>query len=187
MLFRSAYNITLETQKAGITYTNAELGPFTSSQDIDLVIQATAGDIVFEAKNTAYQAPVSPANIYAFCNGTDYKVASRNQNRTVAQEEPTTSLSTQPKQEFKNTLTAFPNPTTGETTIRYEVQKEGSSIEIFVSSMLGERVATLANVPTQGAGVYEVHFDASKLAEGIYIYTLLVNGERISKKLVVSK
>ena len=153
----------------------------------DVVLDSSlGGEVILESMGSLQTA--SQTRVVNFCNDARYKDDVSRQSKTVAPTK-TEAQAEVPKSLPQSTqlLSAFPNPTTGETTIRYEVQKEGSSIEIFVSSMLGERVITLANVPTQGAGVYEVHFDASKLAEGIYIYTLLVNGERISKKLVVSK
>lgn len=127
----------------------------------------------------------APSRDFAFCTQSAYATLAT--SKTVAIEAPPKTEPANTPIIDKNTLTAFPNPTTGETTIRYEVAKEGSSIEVFVFNMLGERVVTLANVPTQSAGAHEVAFDASKLAEGIYIYTLIINGERISKKLVVTK
>ncbi len=180
-----AYNITLETQKAGITYTNAEMGSFTSAQDIDLVIEATAGDIIFEAKNTAYQAPVSPANVFAFCN-TDYKVPMRNQSKTVEtqaeepKDVPTPTKATQ-------LLSVYPNPTTGEATITYEVEKEGSSVAIYLSNNLGIRVMEVSNEVSQVQGTHNVRIDTRSLAAGVYFYTLVLNGVAYTERLVVIK
>ncbi len=181
-----AYNITLETQKAGITYTNAEMGSFTSTQDIDLVIEATAGDIVFEAKNTAYQAPVSPANVFAFCNSTDYKVASRNQSKTVeTQAEPPKDVPTPTKS--AQLLSVYPNPTTGEATITYEVEKEGSSVAIYLTNNLGIRVMEVSNEASQAQGTHNVRIDTRTLAAGVYFYTLVLNGVAYTERLVVIK
>ena len=192
-VFQSPVNQSINFDAPTVTVVPTPI--YNYSLDTVLSPQGATGEIVISAQGLKFltpkpvQQPLSEIEVKSFCNSNRYKAKIPEARYNIADNgnNNTTSPSAQPKQEFENTLTAFPNPTTGETTIRYEVQKEGSSIEIFVSSMLGERVITLANVPTQGAGVYEVHFDASKLAEGIYIYTLLVNGERISKKLVVSK
>ena len=52
--------------------------------------------------------------------------------------------------------------------------------------MLGRQVANLVNA-TQEAGNHTVNFNASKLASGMYIYTLRSGNNVMSKKLMLLK
>lgn len=64
----------------------------------------------------------------------------------------------------------YPNPFNPTTVIRYGLPKE-SSVKVVIYNILGEMVNTLVNI-TQVAGFYEVNFNASNLASGVYIYTI---------------
>jgi hypothetical protein len=64
----------------------------------------------------------------------------------------------------------FPNPFNPSTTIKYSLPKE-SFVTIKVYNLLGEEVATIVNTE-QSIGNYEVDFNASTLASGIYIYRI---------------
>ncbi len=67
----------------------------------------------------------------------------------------------------------YPNPFNPTTSINFSVANDGIvNLEIF--NLLGEKVATLLN-EYKPAGKYSVHFDASKLASGIYLYRINTN------------
>lgn len=55
-----------------------------------------------------------------------------------------------------------------------------------VYDILGQEVATLVN-EEKPAGSYEVKFNASNLANGVYIYTVKAGSFYKSKKLVLLK
>ena len=55
-----------------------------------------------------------------------------------------------------------------------------------IYDVLGNEVATLVNEPKE-PGVYEVEFDGSKLASGIYFYELRTNDFHSVKKLTLLK
>ena len=79
----------------------------------------------------------------------------------------------------------YPNPFNPFTTIRYELPVDGTvTIEIF--DILGQRVRTILN-NFQKADRYEIKFDGSSLASGIYIYRMKVNDFITSKKMVLVK
>jgi len=83
----------------------------------------------------------------------------------------------------------YPNPFNPSTVIKYSIPQDGMvTLEVF--NLLGEKVATLVN-GVQQAGRYEVNFDASKLASGIYVYTISAAGGAGSfnsvKKMVLMK
>ncbi len=64
----------------------------------------------------------------------------------------------------------YPNPFNPSTTINYQIPSE-KFVRLKVYDVLGNEVATLVN-EEKHAGNYEVKFDASKLASGIYFYQL---------------
>lgn len=67
----------------------------------------------------------------------------------------------------------YPNPFNPSTVIRYDIP-ENSEVSINVFDVLGRKVATLMN-QYQSAGRYELHFDGSNLASGIYILQMKAN------------
>ena len=174
------YPQSILTQGYSITMTNDD-------PNNDFVIETTAGDIVFEVKNTAYQAPVSATNVYAFCNSTDYKVASRNQSKTVETQAETPKDTPVASPKATQLLSIYPNPTTDEATITYEVDKEGSSVSIYLTNNLGIRVMEVSNEASQAQGTHNVRIDTRTLAAGVYFYTLVLNGVAYTERLVVIK
>lgn len=93
---------------------------------------------------------------------------------------------------YKNTipnqyalLQNYPNPFNPSTTIRYELPANGFTV-LKVYNILGQEVAQLVN-ETQNAGVYNVSFDASHLASGMYVYKLTVGDFVQIKKMMLLK
>jgi len=79
----------------------------------------------------------------------------------------------------------YPNPFNPSTVIKYSIPQDGM-VTLYVFNLLGEKVATLVNGVMQ-AGRYEVNFDASKLASGIYVYTINSGSFNSVKKMVLMK
>ena len=79
----------------------------------------------------------------------------------------------------------YPNPFNPTTTIRYGLPKE-SKVKIVVFNILGEVVTMLVD-DLQEAGNYEVKFDASRMASGIYIYRIQAREFIKTKKMVLMK
>ncbi|NLT52466.1 MAG: T9SS type A sorting domain-containing protein [Ignavibacteria bacterium] len=84
----------------------------------------------------------------------------------------------------------FPNPFNPVTTIKYNIpsniKKSPVKVVLKVYNILGDEVTTLVN-KYQSQGNYEVVFDASDLASGIYFYKLQTNEISEIKKLVILK
>ncbi len=79
----------------------------------------------------------------------------------------------------------YPNPFNPTTTIAYSVpSKTRVSLEVY--GILGQRVVTLVD-QTQNAGMYEVRFDASHLASGIYLYRLRAGNVETSRTMLLLK
>ena len=79
----------------------------------------------------------------------------------------------------------YPNPFNPTTTIRYSVPKN-SLVTLKVYDILGNEVTTLVN-EEKTIGTYEVQFDASGLASGIYFYQLKADNYSNTKKLILMK
>ena len=79
----------------------------------------------------------------------------------------------------------FPNPFNPETTILFSLKKSGfTSLKVY--DMLGSEVAILAS-EEMPAGNYQVRFDASHLASGIYLYELISGDVRLLNKMQLIK
>lgn len=79
----------------------------------------------------------------------------------------------------------YPNPFNPVTTIKYDIVKV-EDVKLAVYDILGREVATLVNTRQQ-PGSYEVNWDASGFASGIYFYTLTSGNFMETKKLILLK
>jgi hypothetical protein len=79
----------------------------------------------------------------------------------------------------------YPNPFNPSTEIRYQVS-EVSDVRLEVFDMLGRKVATLVN-ERKAAGSYQVEFNATRFASGMYFYTLTAGGFSKTRKMMLVK
>ncbi len=79
----------------------------------------------------------------------------------------------------------YPNPFNPSTKISWQ-SPVGSHQTLKVYDVLGREVATLVN-EYRNAGSYEVEFDASQLASGVYYYQLRTENYSETKKMLVVK
>ena len=77
----------------------------------------------------------------------------------------------------------FPNPFNPSTTIKYQIPQDGLVI-LRIYDVLGAEVATLVN-EERSVGRYDVNFNASSLASGVYIYRIQVNDFVDVKKMIL--
>ena len=82
-------------------------------------------------------------------------------------------------------LQNYPNPTNPSTNINYAIPSR-SHVTLSVFNTLGQRVAELVNSEKE-AGSYNVTFDASGLASGVYLYRMQAGSFVQTRKLVVLK
>jgi hypothetical protein len=79
----------------------------------------------------------------------------------------------------------YPNPFNPTTTIQFAL-KTASRVEIILTNMLGQKVATLADQDV-AVGTHEIVFDASKFASGVYFYTMKAGSFIETKKMILAK
>jgi hypothetical protein len=80
----------------------------------------------------------------------------------------------------------YPNPFNPITAISYQLPAF-SKVELSIYNLLGEKIATLVSAK-QPAGKYEVQWDASAMASGVYLYKLSTDqGFMQTRKLVLLK
>jgi hypothetical protein len=85
----------------------------------------------------------------------------------------------------------YPNPFNPNTKIKFDIQKsvvssQYSVVTLKVFDILGKEVVTLVNEKLN-PGTYEVTFDGSNYASGIYFYQLKAGEFIETKKLVLLK
>jgi hypothetical protein len=79
----------------------------------------------------------------------------------------------------------YPNPFNPSTTISYGLPRRWH-ITLVVYNTFGQQVATLVN-ESQEAGYYDVRFDGSGLASGVYLYRLRAGDYIATKKVLLLK
>jgi hypothetical protein len=79
----------------------------------------------------------------------------------------------------------YPNPFNSMTTIRFSISKE-IQVNLSVYNILGEKVKELKN-ELMKPGYFEVQFDASSLASGVYFYTIKAGDFVQTKKMILLK
>jgi len=79
----------------------------------------------------------------------------------------------------------YPNPFNATTVIPFRIDK-AADVKLTVYDMVGNKVRTLIN-ENMDKGSYNINFDATGLATGVYIYRLEANGLMFSKKMMFVK
>jgi hypothetical protein len=86
----------------------------------------------------------------------------------------------------------YPNPFNPVSRIKYQIsnsegRNQNSEVRIIIYDITGKKITTLVN-EKQRPGIYEVSFNGSNLASGVYFYRLTVNGNTIdTKKMILLK
>ncbi len=79
----------------------------------------------------------------------------------------------------------YPNPFNPSTTINYQIPKDGF-VTLKIYDVLGKEIKTLVN-EEKTIGRYQVSFNATDLATGVYIYKIQVNDFVSTKKMILLK
>jgi hypothetical protein len=79
-----------------------------------------------------------------------------------------------------------PNPFTNSTTISYQLKNNAKNISLAIYNVAGVKVFDQAK-SNQSTGKYNVEVDATNFAPGVYFYSLVVDGSRVTKKMVITE
>lgn len=79
----------------------------------------------------------------------------------------------------------YPNPFNPSTQIRFAIPKS-ANVKLDVYNLLGQKVASLVS-ENLSAGSYSVEWNAKKYSSGTYIYTIRMDNEVHSKKMMMIK
>jgi hypothetical protein len=77
----------------------------------------------------------------------------------------------------------YPNPFNPKTVLRYQLPV-ASDLKLLVYDLLGQEVALLVD-GVKAAGRYDVEFDASRLASGVYLYRLIAGNLFQTRKMIL--
>jgi hypothetical protein len=79
-----------------------------------------------------------------------------------------------------------PNPFQSGTTITYQLNKKASIVSFNVYDVAGKQVMNI-DEGSRGAGQYNIELDATEFTTGLYYYSLTVNGQKLTRKMVVTE
>jgi Secretion system C-terminal sorting domain len=82
----------------------------------------------------------------------------------------------------------YPNPAKEKANLKYVIQSP-SSVAISLVNNSGNLVSVLLQEQLQAAGAYSINFSATaaKLNNGVYFIVYIINGEKITAKLIINK
>ena len=75
-----------------------------------------------------------------------------------------------------------PNPCNEKTNIQYMIPT-GGEIYFELVNIFGESIYKFQNIETQG--IHNFNLDISNLASGIYYYSILFKGNKLSKRIII--
>ena len=79
-----------------------------------------------------------------------------------------------------------PNPFTNVTTINYEINTTSKNVDFQVYDIAGVKVFE-KNQTNVGPGQYTVNFNSDNLSSGVYFYSLVVDGNKVNRKMIIAK
>lgn len=133
----------------------------------------------------ASQCPLSSGNAVFMARGLLKRVQNINFNdKELCQEKAKekNSFSSKIKVDDSHAITVFPNPSTGQ--LNFELNKAyDDDLNLTIYSLTGKQVRNLI-LPS---GRKSYNFDLSSVQSGIYFYESIVNGEKMTGKIILVK
>lgn len=83
-------------------------------------------------------------------------------------------------------LVVYPNPGASEITFSYEL-KQPSAVSLRIYSEKGELLKTIVEMNEQHSGQYRIPANLSDLSPGLYFATLVQDGRRVTKRVVIER
>ena len=175
---------------------------YLSRTPIQRILQVKVNNIIIQPNNYCYNLEngwISFSAVYPYYATLSVKyIASHDLDFAVSNWDPTNG-----NYIFKNNISVninnissslpdkfelqqnFPNPFNPSTKIRFSLSEKGfTSLKVF--DIIGREIRSLVNKNLE-SGTYEVEFDASNLASGIYFYNIIVNDFSYTRKMILSK
>lgn len=78
----------------------------------------------------------------------------------------------------------YPNPANGLTTINYSLQRN-ATVAFEIRDVTGKKVYSVAE-GNKNPGSYSIEINTTRFNSGIYFYSMIVDGKKVTKKMVVS-
>jgi len=159
-----------------------------TSYDFQIVSDTTTlADLIEKAvRDTTVTISDMPNKVKRYWRTTAINTAGQTQSEWNDFNTAVTGVEGQPTGPNKSQLYQnYPNPFNPSTTIKFELPK-ASHVTLTVYDILGREVAVLVN-ERRNAGVYEVKFDGSNLASGVYFYRIQAGDYVFTKKLLLMK
>jgi hypothetical protein len=86
----------------------------------------------------------------------------------------------------KTNLICYPNPFSGSTKIRYNVENK-ANIQLNIYNYTGQLIKSI-DKGTQPKGIHFIEFDAKGLKDGVYLYSIILNGKATeTRKMTIMK
>ncbi|GAB5408338.1 MAG: hypothetical protein BalsKO_07030 [Balneolaceae bacterium] len=158
---------------------------YVTEESFDL---RSANNYDFEVIVNGSNEKVNPITILSSPLGQKMKLKSEQTPRFGITITPsTTSVSNEPGSEVDGFALAqnYPNPFNPTTTINYSVENSGA-VMLSVYNLMGQKVAELVN-ETKASGSYNVTWNASQAASGMYYYRLEAGGQVLIRKMTLIK
>ena len=87
--------------------------------------------------------------------------------------------------QMENSIAIYPNPTSDLTTIKYSLQKS-AQVTFELIDITGKTIiSSLEGNKTEGSHLIELN--TNELKAGVYFYSINVNGNKLTKKMTISK
>lgn len=162
------------------------LNPETFEDSVFAIIDL--GYVYFAMENSGYKAAYAgnlgqhiPQSKSQFIENRDY-LLSLLPGELKSQQQPESVAALNSGELMQN----VPNPFKGETQIWYKLENE-STIQLNIFNYTGQLIRTI-NDGTKTKGSHFINFDASGLKNGIYFYSISINGQTSdSKKMTIIK
>ena len=135
-------------------------------------------------------APVAKVNVMSILTGplaTPLKAKSTGNRFAITVSPNKTSVGIETVEEIQSYSLAqnYPNPFNPSTTINYTMKNAGQAT-ISIYNVMGQKVAELVN-EVKAQGSYNVTWNASGTASGVYYYKLEAGGKSITRKMTLIK
>jgi hypothetical protein len=130
--------------------------------------------------------PVAPPPVEMLLGAMTYSVFEPDDTVEPLQTDSTLNESKRIIADQSKAFSVYPNPTSGEFTIKYDLLKR-TDVKISIFDMSGSLVKPVVNVSSQYEGLYRVPVNLNDLSNGIYIVNMIHNGTQSTERLVIAR